>query len=522
MQTISAAFNTATAATTRQPKARFWVDWNQDATDWTTQDDYDNEGDNLLDFDLTVRIGVPGDGLAQTGVVDVGRVTLRDVSWRYSPWHTGGDSTIRNYISGDTGLTGIRCYLEVGFVLADTSTAYCRLFTGYIYGWQHDPTSKTVTLTLRDAAWKLFQRRGSTSTVLPGYSIDEYIGAVLDLASWPAGDRALDEDPVNIPYAWLDDEPYWQEAAEAAASVSGNLYCNANGKVVYETAAHWVGHSTKLWTFDAGYVPPVPPQITPVDLITEVVVEYSPRIAGQAGIIWQLEKPVFIRPAETETIEARFNNPALAVFLVEGGDGPDRMYDDDYYVTSPGAMNMYDFVRNTITVTTTAAGATITIQNMHPSYIACVRWMQLRGVPIVGGPSEQVKVETGAGDNYRIRSERGNPYLQNRQQAEFLATFLADRFKAIRPVWSIQNAPGVPQLELGDRIGVSDGRTLTSEREGFVTGIQSTWTTPQGDGAAQTPVFSQNIDVLDAAGLWPAATYFVIGATALGSGVAWY
>lgn len=513
MQTVSAAFDTAAAAVVRQPRQQFFVAWNGT--------DYVDESANAIEWDITVRLSIPGDGLAPMGTVDVGRVLLRDVEWRYSPWHTGGDSTIRSNISGATGLTGIACYLKAGFVLADTTTEYVTVFTGYIYGWQHDPAQKTVNLTLRDRAWKLLQRRGSTTAISTNTTTDAYIGAVLTLASWPADDRVLDSDPVVIPYAWLDDEPYWGDMAQIVSSVGGNLYANHSGKIVFESASHWIGHSSKAWTFDAGDVLPVPPQITPVDLVTEVVVEYAPRVPGQAGVLWQLDKPVFIRPAETREIEARFTHPALSVFTLADGE-VSRMLDDDYYVTAPNGLNLYDFVRHSNTVTSTAAGATVTIQNMHTSFVACVRFLQLRGLPLIGGPTEQVKVGTGASNNYRTRSERGNPYLQTRQQAAFLANFLADRYEAIRPVWSIPNAPGVPHLELGDRIGVSDGRGLSSEREGFVIGINTSWRTPQDGGASQTPVLAQNIDVIDATGLWPSGTYYKIGTTALGAGVAWY
>ncbi len=76
-------------------------------------------------------------------------------------------------------------------------------------------------------------------------------------------------------------------------------------------------------------------------------------------------------------------------------------------------------------------------------------------------------------------------------------------------------------MELGDRVGVYDGRAVSAEREGFVLSIESRFAVPTS-GTATEPIFAQDVRVMDATPLFPAGTYFIIGTTALGSGVAWY
>lgn len=509
---FSAAYLTACAAASRRPVHKLEVQWN--GSDWT------DETANVLEVNLIVKSGEAGSGLVQLATVDSGYVVLRNVDWRYSPYHSGGDTTVRSDIGDLHSTVGIRFRWAVGFVTVTTprTEEHCRVFSGYLMAPDEDPTALTVKLTVKDVAWKLTQNKVQSS-MLYNQTVDALVYAyAVTYGGMAAEDVVRDTDPVVIPYAWLDNEASFEDLRYVVASVGGVLRTNADGDLVYETAAHWVGHS-KVWTFDVDDKQRLKPTYNTDNLITEVVVEYAPRVPGQAGVLWQLDKPVFIRPAETREIEARFTHPALSVFTLPDGE-VSRMLDDDYYVTAPNGLNLYDFVRHSNTVTSTAAGATVTIQNMHTSFVACVRFLQLRGLPLIGGPTEQVKVETGAGDNYRTRSERGNPYLQTRQQAAFLANFLADRNKRMLPVWRLDNAPGIPQLEIGDRVGYRDGRAVSTEREGFVVGITHNWKTPQD--RAQAPVYNQAIDILDAADLWPSGIYFQIGATALGAGVAWY
>ena len=61
------------------------------------------------------------------------------------------------------------------------------------------------------------------------------------------------------------------------------------------------------------------------------------------------------------------------------------------------------------------------------------------------------------------------------EQGQALADMLALRCRRVRPVWTLRNVPGVPQLELGDRVGFVDTRKTGSgdALEGMVIGI--TW-----------------------------------------------
>ena len=107
--------------------------------------------------------------------------------------------------------------------------------------------------------------------------------------------------------------------------------------------------------------------------------------------------------------------------------------------------------------------------------------------------------------------------MQTWAQANALSNFLAVKCARVRPTWRLRGVPGVPQLEPGDRVSFVDRRTLGSgaTREGFLTGIS--WQGSAGTG------FKQELEIMDAEGLYEYTDWFYVGVTALGEhGRAWY
>lgn len=510
MQSVSAPFTTATGATYRKPVPKFEVQWN--GADWT------DETTNVMAFRLAQQIEIPGIDLTPLGTTDAGTVTLRNTAYRYSAWHSGGDTAVRTYLSGDWGVTGIRARLSMGFWV-DTDTdgdydevQYCRVFTGYLYNITEAPQAKTVTLSLRDNAWLLYQKRLSTA-LYANYRLDTLLYTMADAGGWDvANDWTADTSPFTVPAAWLDDDAALQEMQQAAASVAGRLWCDANGELRYEEASHWLGHSSVSWHFDGGDLMELPPVLNPESLASSVIVEYASRVSGASRVLYTLDEVRTIRPGATTTIDIRLTQPAVSIFPL--------LADTDYWFDNGAGLPMNSKI--TVTPTYYAQRLTLVIANAHATMPAVLRFLQIRGRPIEGGPQEEVETVIDASPIVpRVRSVRGNFYLQSRTQAAYLSALLAGRHDSLIPLWHIRSAPGVPQLELGDRVGVYDGRAVSAEREGFVLSIESRFAVPTS-GTATEPIFAQDIRVMDATPLFPSGTYFIVGTTALGSGVAWY
>lgn len=563
MQSVSAGFTAQAAAMVHIDAAKFEVRWN--GSDWV------DESEHLLSHEGECKLTETGTGeLSPLGTTDRLTVLLKNYQFRFSPLHVGGDDDLRTYFDGAAGMHGIHARLSQGFattntqitafadagggllrvtsaghglVVSDavrlqgtgiyngrytvaakttdtfdvsatysTNTArgqaqkleFVRVFTGVIYGHQEDGQQKTVSLDIRDMGFLYLQERASTA-LYEFQRADEWISTLATLAGIAA--PTVDTGPHRAPYCWLDDESILEDMQVMAAAAGGRLYFDHSGTLHYEEPTHWLlaPHATSQWTFTAadGFLTP---DYDSAELATEIVVETAPRAPIEAGVLYSLERAITIPPASSVVFDVRFQAPAITV---------DDLQETDFYLCTAGGHPMRQYC--TVSVTEYAQRATVTIANAHTTMAADLVMFQLRGTPLGGAPSEEVvqDVTTPAVSHTRTRSLRENQYVQSAPMARGLASYLADRYEKVIPVWALQLKPGasLPHLELGDRVTFSDGLTVSTARDGFITGIR--W---RFDGAG----YNQTLTILDGEDLYSGGPYFVIGSTALGSGEAWH
>ncbi len=493
MQSVSSGFTAATQATVREPVAKIEISW--DGSTWT------DESDRLAFHAGTLQINTPGESLIPPGDVGTATVHLWNHDGRYS-WKRS-DSPLAAFIGGDAGLAGKRVRLYQGFRVGGTPE-YVRIFTGVIYAWEELTADDRIVLSLRDMGFAYLQDRASTA-MYTNIRVDQWIAQLATLAG--IANTALDTSLFRIPYAWLDDESILEEIWAAAAADGGRAYFDQLGTLRFENAAHWLTspHTAVQWTFDPGAYQVPTPRFTPDDLANRVIVEMQGRVGAKETVLYTLDTLKVAKPGETITFECRLNQPAALIWTPEKGK--------DYQAVSPGGLDLNDDIA--ITVTKYAQRVQVQLTNNHAFMPAQLIFFQLRGVPLVGGPLQEVIREAGApaGGMERTRSVRANQYVQTFAQADALAEFLRDRHRRLQPIWELRGVPGVPQLEPGDRVAFSDPQAISGTRQGFVIAIR--W---QFDGA-----FVQDLQILDAENLFPYTNYFVIGQTALGAnGRAWY
>jgi hypothetical protein len=291
-----------------------------------------------------------------------------------------------------------------------------------------------------------------------------------------------------------------------AAASGGRVWIDALGRLIYEHDSHLLLR-TKVITFTSDLFDALYAKNEFEKLLDEVVVEYTPRHEGLLGVVYTHDKIEAIRPGETKKLELRLPRPVTRF------TGLAR---EDYTIDNGLGMDMRDYVE--LAIQYAAQHVLLTLRNMHNYHSAYLRFLQIRGRPLVGGPTAQVR-QSSAGATSRVRSIRGNECVQTNEQASYLANIAWDRYKSMAPIWVLRDVWGIPHLELYDLVGFYDNRSVGAEREGIVVGIEHRFAVGENG-----PVYAQNLDVLDSVFLrrQPDENPFVVGVTALGQGVCWY
>lgn len=518
MQTVSAALVAACRASGQRPVFYVEFSWTRagsiaaarGGTGWTDESAW------LAGHNGQLAINPPGERLTPAGQIGSATVTLHNAAGRFS-WKNAA-SALYAYIgeaNSPAGPVGTPARIWQGYV-GSGGPEYVCIFTGVVSGWAERPDA-TVAFSLRDWGYVYQQNRLSLATAqdqLP----DAWIGTVADAAGIDL--RTLDAGIFPIPFAWMDEETAVEEIWLAAEADGGMALFDQRGRLLYWNALHWIGLAT-AWTFGEGDYELAEPETDATAVATEITVEWSPRAVAPETDLYVLDKPRVIMPDKNASWEARFDYAALEVYEPDAA----APY-NDYYAASPGGLAMNDDV--TIALSDqTGQKCTVTVTNGSATQAVKLEHLRLRGRPIVGGPTEQAKAtaspaplpftrtralrsNTGAGQGMWQRSTQGNIYLQSAEQGQALADMLALRCRRVRPVWTLRNAPGVPQLELGDRIGFVDTRKTGSGAaiEGLVIGIA--WDAGSDAG------FVQTLKAMDMTDLAEHDNYFVIGASELG------
>ena len=506
MINVSAAYKTAATARRRYPHIRVTVEWQTGV--WT------DESDNVIGFEVTRELFRLGAEMLPASTLDVGSLTLHNTDWRYSADYTGGDDTIRAHLSGVKGVTDKQFRVDIGFTLADTSIEYCRLFSGRLYRDNPNQDQALMVYQVRDALQDLLQRKVSTG-LYTNKSHDELVALFAAAGQWTVDSDYLDPSPFRVPAAWLDDESALTDLQAVAASAGGFIFSDAYGRLCFRLSS-WLADSASVFSFAAKDFQQMTPMRNPDNLATGVVVDYAPRIEGEASVVYEFnEAGKIIPPNSSVTLRARLDRPVKEVF--------DLVADDDYWFLTPGGRPMNHKI--TITKTTYAQAVDLTIANSHATLPASLVFLRLRGTPIEGGPTgERVRRLVGTeAENSRVRSERGNAYVQTSNMAGLLLEMIADRVGVVEKAVRMTQAPGLPHLELGDHVTVADPRDPSGVGHiGPILRMTSRWTQPQWGAPLRVPVFAQDFDVWTPGAPYVDTALFYVGDTALGAAEAWY
>lgn len=502
MQTVSAEFQNAVSSAGRRPVSLVEIDWDGSAafsgalgsSTWSDETAY------VMTHTGRMRINPPGERLVPAGQVNQATITLDNTERRFS-WQRS-DSPLADKIGGAAGLSGKKVRIWQGFQLSG-GVEYVRIFSGFIANWTEGPDGSLVILDCWDRGWRLLQDKRST-VIYENQRTDQWIQTAMGLAGFGSAHMNLDVGLFHIPYCWMDDESIVEEVWRTAEADAGLVYFDQLGILQYRTAVDWVVGSP-VWSFSPDDWERLEPRTDVSALATQVTVEWAGRRQGPEGVIYELDDQKVIPPGSSVEFVARFDYPVLEVFQPT----VDEPY-SDWSAISLGGADMASQL--TVSLSDTYAQQTkVTLTNNDSTRTMYVNALKLRGRPLVGGPTEQVTVDvdTAPYSWQRVRSERGNVYVQTYSQAKALAALLAQRAQRVHTLYVLHGCPGVPQLELTDLVTISAPRLASADLTGAVLGIDWSWSASAG--------FRQNISVLDLTDMLAYGDYFRVGVDTLGA-----
>lgn len=423
---------------------------------------------------------------------------------RYTP--DNDQSPLHNHIAG--GIYRVPVRIDMGYTDPTNGDEVLRQFTGEIESASEANSGgrKQVVLHCVDNAIATLQYKHRTTMQLDQRA-DEYIDTLLTAVGGISS--TLDRGMNVIPFVWCDDENVWTECKAVAAADGGWFYFAKDGTARFERMTHWLeaaDHTASQATINAARMWHYVDEIVWRDVYSSVIVAYTPRRIGSEQVIYESGRPITVGPGETVNLTALFKCPVASYI-------PPVVYTDFWPVTA--GMNSQSS-NVTITVTAYAMQADIAIANADPNYAAYVLDFQLRGYPVEGDETQEVRQDTTLDPALvegKIFSLRENDFMQTETQAAMIAGFLRDKLQRPRRLIGVQ-AVACPFLELGDRVTVAhymhqNGAGSSVNIAGYVVGYTQRY---QADG-----MYSMELAVLPAADLFASANYFVVGTSAYGA-----
>ena len=508
--TSGTSLTTNAMASSRTPSVRFLVDWADtgfaNVASWTDESDYviAVRGE-LQSLDYGKSISAIG-----AGVSNAVYVTCRN------PEVTSGGSGLRFSASNASGplytyIGGGKVHMTRACVQIGLSGEYLRQITGYIVDAPEDYANRQVVFEIRDRAVEFALARQAsdlyTDTTAKAYL--QYLCGILDKDVIAVTDQEFDDGLIEIEYAYLDNERVWEEMGLLAEAQAGRIWFDKDGDLHFDDGAHFVKPNVNSWddpttsqaALDTADFLACNPRYPANAVYNHIQVEYQPRYVAIEQNIYTASETNIIAASGTRDIVCEFTYPVNSVTTPEA--------DTDYVAVTSGGTDITTDI--TITLTSDANQATLTIANANASFAAYLVKLELRGQPLLSEQSSRYETEdaTSIAQYGRRTLPIRNPYVQSYRHAEMVGDLLLARYKDPVQNITLRGVRGLPWLEPGDRITVTE--TLTGIDEDYFIG-KINWSFAADQG------YTMNLELMRAADLYPHTDYFVIGTSHYGTG----
>jgi len=512
---------TAAAATSRQVAIGVYIDFNDlgfgvSPSLWTNITPYVKrlQGDHQA-TDWRKSLAAVG-----SGVSDEVTVTLRnpeetspDTGLRYSSSNEG--SSLYEQI-GDGQINMKRAIVSIGFTYGGTDYG-TRQITGYIAGVGEQRRNRAITFTIRDRAMDAILTRTS-SQLYKDQTAKTYmqtLAGLLERDAVASADQLFDTGLVILPWMWLDDDSVWDEMSYVAEAQLGRIWFDKDGDLHLDDGTHFVKPSsnsyddatTSQFTFTTANVQTIDGQYDRNSVFNDIIVEYQPRYVACDQVVYGATETIVIPPNSDKVQRCEFRYPVY--------DSSPGTSDTDLTVTiaacTAGGTDITSDVSYALSSTGYATYAEVTLTNANTNYAAYVHQLDIRGRPLLSEQADKYQTEnTTSIASYGRRTWRvHNPYITTARHAQLVGDFLLARHKDPIHVVRIGGARGVPWLEPGDRVTVTDSLAGIDD-EYFLSSIR--WQFAPG------APYTMDLTAMKAADVFEYLDeYFIIGTSLYGS-----
>lgn len=331
---------------------------------------------------------------------------------------------------------------------------------------KEDKLNRTVTIQINDFVTFLDGLPQETSIYVDKRT-DEIIADILARAGIGSSNYRLDEGLNSVAFAGFGVGDFAGQSIKSLAEAEeGIFYQNEEGNFIYENRLKNTlpPYTEVQWTIEPDDILEWQIQES-TQIINHIIINGKPRSLKGEVEIWRDGQEEGLVPGYSLEITAKFNDPVSTI------SAPEQYLDYMALTGANGAgSDITSFVD--VDVETFTTTARITVTNNHPTEVAHMYYLKLRGTPATVD-YEIAEVYTDM-DSVGTYNQKGttitNDFIQSKDFAAYLAEAIVKRYKDPMSVLQLK-IRGVPHLQLRDKVRVKDMdlNTYTNYR---IVGIQ--------------------------------------------------
>jgi hypothetical protein len=316
---------------------------------------------------------------------------------------------------------------------------------------KEDKLNRTVTVQANDFVTFLDGLPQETSTYIHKRT-DEVIADILARAGIGSSNYVLDKGLNTVAYAGFGVGDFAGESIKKLVEAEGGIfYQDELGRYRFENRNKnkVAPYTVTQWTLEPDDVLEWQVQDSS-KIINHMIVSGKPRSLKGEVEIWRDGTEEGLVPGFTLKITAKFQDPVASI------SAPEAFLD---YQALTGAGGTGSDITNDVDVSVEAFTNTaeITITNNHPTAVAHMWYLKLRGTPAtIDYEISEVYIDNDSVGTYNENQKSvSNDFIQSTEFASQLAEVIVKRYKDPLSVLRLR-IRGVPHLQLRDQISVKD------------------------------------------------------------------